>query len=135
MFWNLIKFYLQYNSNVTKWVHTFKHYIGETGCTAGIRLKEHRRSFEKCDMLSKKVIHFLNTEHTPSFGNNKILDTDFKYYEGPIFLKVGLQPPNQILLTRPAQLPLRTQSFYKKCFKCMYFAFCHVVVVLKMEFD
>ena len=54
-------------------------YNGETGHTAGIRLKEHRRSFEKCDMRSKIIVLFLNTDHIPNSGNMKILKINFKY--------------------------------------------------------
>ena len=50
-------------------------YIGETGRIAGIRLKEHRHSFEKCNMRSKIVIRSLNTVHILGFNNIKILNT------------------------------------------------------------
>ena len=63
-------------------------YISETGRTAGIRLKLHRRSFEKWEIRSKIVNHSLNTNHIPSFDNIKILDTGCKYCEARIFLEV-----------------------------------------------
>ena len=62
-------------------------YDGEIGHTAGIRLKEHKRSFEKWDLRCKIIIHSLNTDLIPSFGNIKILDTSCKYYEARIFLE------------------------------------------------
>ena len=66
---------------------TYSVYIGETGLTVGIRLKEHRRSFEKYDMPSKLIIHSLNTDHIPTFHNIKIRDIGCKYYEVCIFLE------------------------------------------------
>ena len=60
-------------------------YNGETGHTAGIRLKEDKQFFEKCDMRYKIIIHSLYIDHIPSFENIKMFGTGCKYYEARIF--------------------------------------------------
>ena len=49
------------------------------------------------------------------------------------YLRVGAEQPNQILITRLV-LHMSTQSFCREVFECIYLAFCHAVVVLKIEF-
>ena len=63
--------------------------IGETRYTAGISLKEHRRSFEKLYMHPITIIYLQHTDHIASFDNIRILDTCCKHYEARTFHGVG----------------------------------------------
>ena len=61
--------------------------IRESGRTDGIRLKEHTRSFAKCDMTSKIISHSTNMHHFLSLDNIKILDSGCLFYKACIFLE------------------------------------------------
>ena len=62
-------------------------YVGKTGRTCNIHLKEHKKSYRKDYLRSKLVIHSLETDHKTDFDNLQILALNCTNFNSQIFLK------------------------------------------------
>ena len=70
-------------------------YVGETGRTGTIRIKEHNRAFKAGDLRYKLIYHALETDQMPNFEMVKVLTSGVSLYESRVFLEgvyTELQP-------------------------------------------